>query len=360
MNSEIINDLVLKISPLIPKQAIGVLAVLIFLFFTALIVKLLRVFVFSKLKKLAEKSTTEFDDKILEILHKPLEYFIYLIAIYISVKTVGFDSSIQSKIFLIIKFSAAINSGYLAFRFVDLIELSLLKLSKRDDNALDDQFVLSSKKIIRIAVLLLVLIIVLENFGINVSGIITGLGIGGLAIALAAQDTLGNLFGSLTILFDKPFKVGDYIIISDNSGTVERIGLRSTKLRTRNNFLVTVPNHVITNSITQNITERKIIRVDQTIGLIYGTKPDIIQNVIKGIKDIVNSDKNTTEDVYAFFSTFNNYSLDLAITYYIDPPDYWISKEVQDRINFKIMELCKTVGAEMAFPTQTLELKKLN
>jgi MscS family membrane protein len=200
-------------------------------------------------------------------------------------------------------------------------------------------------------------IAILQNNGYNVASLIAGLGIGGLAVALAARETLANFFGSITIFMDRPFKIGDWIKVGNVEGTVEEVGFRSTRVRTFYNSLVSVPNSNLANTDIDNLGLRKYRRLKTVLNLTYSTTPEQMEAFVEGIKALVKANDHFRQDVYeVHFNSFGAHSLDVLVYVFLEVPDW--STELQQRHNFllEVLKLAKEVGVEFAFPTQTLHM----
>ncbi|MFN4083468.1 MAG: mechanosensitive ion channel family protein [Bacteroidia bacterium] len=201
-------------------------------------------------------------------------------------------------------------------------------------------------------------IILAEAFEVNITAVVTSLGIGGLAIALAAQDTLANLIGSFIIYLDKPFKVGDLVDFSDIRGTVEKIGFRTTRIRTLDRSLLLVPNKKIIDSNLINISLSTQRRVRFLIGLTYSSKPEDIQNIIEEIRaEILSHQPLVAEDVTVKFSDFDTSSLSLLVIFFVNSIDFDVMISVKEKVNIAIMEIVRRNGCDFAFPTQTIHLE---
>jgi MscS family membrane protein len=187
-------------------------------------------------------------------------------------------------------------------------------------------------------------------------------GVGGIAIALAAKDTIANFFGSITIFADRPFQIDEVIKIGDYKGSVEQVGFRSTKIRTREGHLVTVPNSIIANSMVENIGKRPYIRRISNITITYDSGQQGAERAVAIIKEVlsnvpeINTDPDYSSRVY--FSDFNDWSLNIYMSYWIKPPDYWLYHEVNERVNMEIMKRFEAEKIEFAFPSQTLYIEK--
>jgi MscS family membrane protein len=189
-------------------------------------------------------------------------------------------------------------------------------------------------------------------------------GVGGIAIALAAKDSIANFFGSITIFADRPFQVDELVKIDGYYGSVEEVGFRSTRIRTLQGHLVTLPNNTIANTAIENVGRRPFIRRTSNLTITYDsgsqkTKQavDIIKQVLADVPEI-NTDSERGPRVY--FSDFNDWSLNIYMTYWVKPPDYWLYQQVNERVNLEIMKQFEKEKIEFAFPTQTLYVKKEN
>jgi MscS family membrane protein len=203
--------------------------------------------------------------------------------------------------------------------------------------------------------------ILAKAFEVNITALVTSLGIGGLAIALAAQDTLANLIGSFIIYLDKPFQVGELIEVGEIRGTVEKIGFRTTRIRTLDKSLLIVPNKKIIDSSLNNIAQSTQRRVRFVIGLTYQSKSDSILNIVEEIKAaILEEDPITAHEMTVRFLDFDSSSLNLLVIYFVNSNDYNLMVEIKEKINVKIMEIVNRNGCEFAYPSQTIFLNKQN
>jgi small-conductance mechanosensitive channel len=198
-------------------------------------------------------------------------------------------------------------------------------------------------------------IMLLGNFGVNISTLVTGLGIGGVAIALASQAILGDLFSYFTIIFDRPFEVGDFIMIGEQSGTVEHIGLKSTRLRSISGEELVMCNKDLTGSRIRNYKRMQNRRVVFTVGLTYDTPVEKLKEAPVQIKSIIESIPFSKFDRSHFFS-FGDFNLNVETVYFVTTPDYYKYMDIQQEINFRIKETFESMGIEFAFPTQVVHI----
>lgn len=256
----------------------------------------------------------------------------------------------------------AISIIWFAFRLVDVIEHMLLKISRRADSLLDVQLVPIIRKSLRIFIVIVgSLYIVSEVFGGKIGTILAGMGIGGLAFALAAKDMLANFFGSVTILFDKPFRLGDRIKIGSNEGIVEDIGFRSTRIRLLSGHCVSIPNQNMTNDAVENVSSRPFIRRDFTVGVEYCTTPEKLRRAVEILREMLDARaKNFPADLpgKVFFKELASASLDIAVTYWYTPAEWYDYLSFNHDFNMELFERFNKEGISFAFPTQTLYLRK--
>jgi MscS family membrane protein len=258
----------------------------------------------------------------------------------------------------------AIAVGYALYCLVEVIEYYLNRVVGRTRTSLDDMLVPIVRKSLRIAIAVVAVLYIAQNVlgREEVTTILMGAGVGGIAIALAAKDTIANFFGSITIFADRPFQINELVRIDNQLGAVEEVGFRSSRIRTLEGHLITIPNNTIANATIENVGKRPFIRRTSNITITYDSSTKKTERAVEIVKDVlskvpeINSDPETPPRVY--FSDFNDWALNIYMSYWVKPPDYWIYHEVNERINFQIMKLFEAEGIEFAFPSQTLYLKK--
>jgi MscS family membrane protein len=258
--------------------------------------------------------------------------------------------------------------GWFVFNLVDLVDVGLRRVTHADTNKLSAQLVPLIRKALRIFVLIVFALFIAQNiFGINVTAWLAGLGIAGLAVSLAAQDSIKNLFGSITVLLDKPFAVGDRIVFSSTDGFVEEIGFRSTKIRTFTGHLVTVPNMKFIDGDVENVSARPFIRRMLDVTITYDTPPEKVAEAVQIIKDILTEEEMVKpfrleeRPPRVFFNDYNAASLNISVAYwyFLDEAagqDWWGFLAYNEAFNHKLLQAFNDAGIEFAFPTQTLYL----
>lgn len=216
-------------------------------------------------------------------------------------------------------------------------------------------------QIIRIALFLVGLLLILANLGYNVSALLAGLGVGGLAFALAAQDILKNFFAGISLIFDKTFNKGERVMFEGRSGKIEELKLRSTKLRTFDGTLLTIPNAMLADNIVENVTKIPKVKISQRFTLTYDTSSQKLQKAKEIIKNAIMEEEFTDKgNFWIWFDDFGASSLDIQVIYFgtLSMDDWPQRVEFKERINFKIKEEFEKAKIEFAYPTQTIELKK--
>jgi MscS family membrane protein len=201
--------------------------------------------------------------------------------------------------------------------------------------------------------------LIVQNLGYSVGSLLAGLGIGGLAVALAAQDSIANFFGSVVVAMDRPMRVGDFVKISGFTGTIEEVGLRSTRMRTREKTLVTIPNKMMANEIIENFSAISRRRIDQTLGVTYETEPGQMEGILEDLRKLLKEDDgiDQAEQQIVRFNAFGSSSLDILVVYFATTNEFAAALEVRERLNLKMMRAVLARGLSFAFPTQTLYLE---
>lgn len=245
-----------------------------------------------------------------------------------------------------------------AYKLVDILGEYMLKVAERTESTMDDQIVPILKRVLKIFIIVIGFLFILDQLRFDITALLAGISIGGLAFALAAQDTIKNFFGSLMILFDKPFQIGDWITAGDIDGTVEEVGFRSTRIRTFRNSLITVPNGKLADMSVDNHGLRQYRRFYTTITVTYDTPPHLIEIFVEGLKKIVEEHPHTRKDFYnIYFNNMSAYSLDIMFYIFFDVPTWGEELEHKENILLSIMRLAKNLGVQFAFPTQTLHME---
>lgn len=299
---------------------------------------------------------------ILSCLAKPLAFFCFVIGLRLGFVALGVkpESNIAGMMESVLSVLYAIALGYAVYRLVDILDHYLVGWASGTESKIDDMLVPLVRKSLRVTVIVIIALFIIENFygREKITTLIASLGVGGLAIALAAQDTVKNFFGSIMILLDKPFQVGERVVIGGHDGPVEAVGFRTTKVRTLDGHLVTVPNSMLVNDIIQNIGRRPFIKRIMNVTITYDTPPEKVRRAVEILKEILDNHEGMDPELPArvYFSDFNDCSLGILVIYWFHPPDYWAAMEFNEKVNMAILERFNEEGIEFAFPTQTVYL----
>lgn len=309
--------------------------------------------------KFAEKTETKFDDILVNAIHGPLVFLLFVISLNISYRTLTLSDPILTFFERVTAVLVIINIVWFLIKFIDEMIVHYLEpLAAKTASDLDDHLIPILRRVVKIILVIIAGIMILDDFGYNVNSILAGLGIGGLAFAFAAKDLLANMFGGVTIIADKPFKIGQRIRIDTYDGVVEEVGLRSTKIRTLDKTEVIIPNLKFTDQIIENITREPARKIKMTLGVVYNTPTKKLEQAIEIVKDVIEKHKLTTKNYQVFFDEFGAYSLNIKVMYYINSKDGDIIFKTQNEINFEIKRRFEQYRIEFAFPTQTIEIKK--
>lgn len=245
------------------------------------------------------------------------------------------------------------------YRLVDILGHYMKRMADRSENTLDDQLVPLVTKVLHVFVVIVGFVAILRGFKFDIWPILTGLSIGGLAFALAAQDTLKNFFGSLMIFIDRPFQIGDWVTSGDVDGTVEEVGFRSTRVRTFRDSVMYVPNSVISNSMVDNHGRRQYRRFYTRLAITYDTPARLIEVFVKGVEEIVQQHPDTRKDYYnIFLNEYGASALEVMLYIFFKVPDWNNELRCRQEIMLEINKLAEHLGVRFAFPTQTLMIEQ--
>jgi len=321
---------------------------------------LLRIFkyvVLQRLKKLANRSRSRFDDLLIFLIGRFVVPLLYCLAVYYGLQYLKMGEKAQRLMHVAIMIVATFFiirtiSSVISYFIHNFIRNEAAEETKRKQAR-------GILLIIKGVVWLIGLVFLVDNLGYDITTIITGLGIGGIAIALAAQTVLGDLFSYLVIFFDKPFEIGDFIIVDDKMGTVEYIGIKTTRVRTLGGEQLICSNTDLTNSRVHNYKRMEQRRVVFKFGVVYNTPAEKLKQVPLIVKNAIESQELTKFD-RAHFLSFGDYSLNFEVVYYVLSADYNRYMNIQQNINLQLFQRFEQERIEFAFPTQTLLLNKTN
>ena len=309
------------------------------------------------IRQRTEEERHEFWAREQKRLDLPVLLIVATLTILVGFPVLDFDPDVENVVKTFASLASALAATLLGLRMVDVATDYWADVAERTDSQLDDQLVPLARTAGKVFVGVVGAIFVLQNLNINITSLVAGLGIGGVAVALAAQDSIKNLLGGATILADKPFQVGDWVVIGGYEGTVEQVGFRSTRIRTFADSLITMPNARITDTEVNNMGRRSWRRYSTTLGLAYYTDPDRIQAFVEGVRAIVLANPKMRHDYYIVeFITFADSSLNIMVYTFIEAADWNEEMRTRHIFNLDILRLAERLEVDFAFPTQTLHV----
>lgn len=305
-------------------------------------------------KKLTAKTKTNIDDIVIDMVEEPLSFAIAILGIWYGLDSLNLPDVGHVWINRIYYLLIIFNVAWLINRVIDaLIEEYLIPIVEKSESDLDDQLLPILRKGIHGTVWIMAIIVGLNNAGYDVGALIAGLGIGGLALALAAQDTVANLFGGITIFVDQPFTINDWIKINSHEGIIEEVGIRSTRIRTFDGRLVTIPNKVFAESAIENVSAEPSRRVILVFGLTYATTPEKMKLALSTLADVhAHFSDHLEEKHLELFDSFGDFSLNVKFIFYIKKGED--NFQINSLIKMEILERFNAAGLDFAFPTQTI------
>ncbi len=334
------------------------LASLIYIVLAFYVSKLLDYVIQVQLKKWAAKTQTRFDDLMLDLLHGPVKIIAFVVLLHIGLRVFAWPAWASSFISNGLKLVVACSLTYVAIKFIDLLMgLWKQRVESTQEAMLDMHLFPVIRKTLKIFVLIISVLVTSQNLGMNVTGLLASLSIGGLAVGLAAQDTLSNLFGAVAIFADKPFRVGDRVQLDSIDGTVEVIGLRSTRVRNLDGFLVTIPNKNMASANIVNVSKRPNIKTVMNIGVTYDTSSAQIERAMQIINEIYRPHSKTA-DLLVAFNKFDSSSLNIMVVHWWNSTDYNEYLAGFQKLNLELKRRFDAEAINFAFPSQTVYLRQ--
>ena len=310
------------------------------------------------LKRWAAKTETKYDDLLLELLRGPVKVVAFVIFLNIGLSVFAWPERAQayfSKAFIIV---VACSVTYVLLKVVDLLlGLWREKAASAEDKLFNEHLLPLIRKTAKVGLIVAAAILTADNLGIKITSLLAGLSVGGLAVGLAAQDTLANLFGAVAIFLDKPFHIGDRIQLDSVDGTVESIGLRSTQVRNLDGHHVTIPNKTMGNAIITNVTRRPNIKTEMNLGLTYDTPAEKLKRALQIIEEIYRAHPQTA-DLIVSFNKFADSALNIQVIHWWNGTDVKPHFAGMQELNLKLKERFDAEGISFAFPSQTVYLKQ--
>ena len=330
---------------------------LVVLVLSVIALKIFKTVAIRELRKLIEKTETDFDDMLVSMISRIGLPFYLLVSLYISLNFIRSPPVIQS---MILSGITILGTYYAAIILQSAIDYAAAKITHKrrheEENA-DTAAIDLISRLSKVLLWVIAFFFVLTNLGFNITPAIAGLGIGGIAVAFALQNVLGDVFASFSIYFDRPFSKGDFITIGDDMGVVKQIGIKSTRIQTLEGQELIVSNRELMETRINNYKKMERRRVQFSFGVRYETPTQKLKKIPAIIGDITGKIKLATLD-RAHFRKFGDYSLVFEVVYFIDSRDYNAYMDIQQEINFAIKERFEKEGIELAYPTQTIYVNK--
>jgi MscS family membrane protein len=310
-------------------------------------------------RKITSRTKGTADDILLDLLEEPVAAFVTVLGVLIGYQFLTFDAGVDFYFYNIIKLASLLVGTWLVTRLIDVaLDVFVKPLTGKTKSKYDDQLIQLLGKLLKITAITLAIIIALDNFGFDVFTLLAGLGIGGLAFAFAAQKTISNAFGGLTILLSRPFVLGDTIEYSGIIGTVEEISIMHTRLRNLDKRVVTVPNSDLAGNMTTNISSAPKRKTVWKIGITYKTKIDKIEKAKKIIEKAINDCDLCDEKPTIAFDEFGTSSLNILVVFFTKSGAWIDMVKAKDEVGLKIKKEFEKNKIDFAFPTQTIHLEK--
>lgn len=336
-------------------KSIGI-SIGIFLLFL-LFRKIFSTYIFKLILKITKKTPTDFFTHVFLAFEKPLRWLFVIIGIYVAVTYFPYIKQTNPTFIAFFKSSIVILITWGLYNLSSSTSVLFEKLNKRLNIEIDQILIPFLSKAIRFVIIAISLSVIAQQFGFDVNGFVAGLGLGGLAFALAAKDAIGNLFGGIIIITEKPFSIGDWIMTPSVEGTVEDISFRSTKIRTFAQALVTVPNATLANESITNWSRMGKRRINFELGVTYETPKATLKKVIKRLEKMLKEHPEIhQETIFVKFDEYKQNSLAIFFYFFTKTTVWEEYLNVKQDVNFKIMDILEEEGVSVAFPTRTLHV----
>ncbi len=334
------------------------LASFIYIVLAFYVAKLVDVIVGVWLKRWAKKAATRYDDLLLELLRGPVKVVAFVIFLHIGLGVFDWPPRAQTLLSKALIVVVAFSITYVALKVADLL-LGLWRdrQTGAEDKLFTEHLFPVIRKVVKAGLVIAAVMLTADNLDIKITSVLAGLSIGGLALGLAAQDTVANLFGAVAIFLDKPFRIGDRIKVESVDGTVEGIGLRSTRVRSLDGHHVTIPNKLMGNAIITNITRRHTIRTEMNLGITYDTTAEQMKRATAILEEVFRAHPKTS-DLVISFNKFNDSALNIFVVHVWNGNDQKAYFAGMQELNLTIKQPFDLEKIEFAFPTQTVHIKQ--
>lgn len=321
-----------------------------------IILKTVHSLAISRLSRIAEKTETQIDDLVVAMLKSTKFFTLILISAYLASTVVTLKPSTEAHLMKAVMLVLILQAGLWASTgFSFWLDRNIKKRMDQDSSSVTTITFLGF--MVRICLWAVILLMILGNLGVNITGLVAGLGIGGIAVALAVQNILGDLLASLSIVLDKPFIIGDFIVIDSHAGTIEHIGLKTTRIRSLSGEQLIFSNNDLLKSRVRNYKRMSERRILFGFGVIYQTSLEKLKAIKEIVSKIIREEEHARLD-RVHFKEYGDFSLNFEVVYFVTQPDYNTYMDVQERINQEMFRQFAEEGIEFAYPTQTLFLQR--
>lgn len=315
--------------------------------------------VMRKLRQWTSRTKTRVDDQLIEAADPPLGWFIAAFGVYAATLWLQLPDGVQGVLQTIYRVVIVLIISWALLRVSKLLTWLLQQMAAHTESSLDDHLVPLVGRVARVAVIALAVVFVFQELGFNVAGLIAGLGVGGIALALAAQDTVANWFGALMIYTDRPFEIGDWIKTGEMEGVVEEIGLRSTKIRTFSKTVISVPNADLAGDTIENFSRMPIRRIYINVGVTYSTTPSMMREALARLRDILRTHEGVEQTFWLVkFNDFGDSSLNIMLYFFTDTTNWEEYLSIREDIFLQIMTTLDEIGVGFAFPSRSIYMEK--
>jgi MscS family membrane protein len=313
------------------------------------------------LRKWAKKTSLKYDDIMLEMLETPLVFALMLVGIWLGIKELNVPPALEARLGQAYRMLIILNIAWFVSRLSNAFISEYITKKSASPNFKIDRFLVQNfKRTLSVVIWLVATLAALKSAGMDIRALLATFGIGGIAVALAAQDTLKNVIGGITILIDRPFKLGERIKANGFDGVVEHIGMRSTRLRTLENRLVVIPNNKMVDVAIENVSREPARKVTLNLGLTYQTSSPKMQEALSILKALPKQVRHIGKETFAAFTEFGDFALTITFIYYIDKKLETEVLAISSEVNSAILSAFNQAGLDFAYPTQTLFITNNN
>ncbi len=371
---ELFANKIASISDFLNTQVFGIntyqiIASCVFILMALTLRKIIVKVILGAIEKKAKKTEAQWDEATIKAITPPLEVLIVTYGIWFAIRALPQPTepvNVEKFVQVTGHTLVLIILAWGLLRLVGVASETLSRKAADPEHWLDLGIVPLINLVMRFLIVIISGIVIAQNLGYSVSGLVASLGLGGAALALASKDTLSNLFGSLMILMDKPFKVGDWIKSDNFEGVVEEVGFRSTRIRTFGKTIENIPNSVMANVKVENMDRRKdkglnVRRIKMTIGLSYAANSTQLENVLEAIREILRTDEGVDKRMTSlvYFTDFGESALDIFIYYFADSANWAYYLGVRERVNLKIMKKLEEMNLALALPSRSIYIENI-